>query len=148
MLDKRIKDNIRKNDGGIYIVSYIHSPNNKTTQKLVKIGMATNLLKRLDSYHTCYPMSFYTYSVIITKGGLLAKDIKKIERDIHKELDNLLYKHQVYDARNPGEWYLGSTSKLVGGINKILEKDNEQIKEIVNFHNGFKLELKGKDRSI
>lgn len=84
------------NKSGIYILTPYSNPSvalNKMV--LVKIGKAYNLLNRIDSYSTCMPQSFWTYSVVRTSK----EHYGELEKLIHKSLDKYLYKHPEYEAR-------------------------------------------------
>ena len=122
MLDHKLLPNsFINNKSGIYIISYLVSPDTPRNKKvLVKIGKAYNLKNRIDSYHTCFVDSFYTWSVILTSK----RNYSALEQIIHNTLKKYLYKDQVYDARRKGEWYSLRKDTLEKTISGILKRYN------------------------
>lgn len=139
MLDKSIKDRLPKTAKGIYIISYLDAPEgNRNKLKRVKIGIsASSLLKRLDSYHTCFSDSFYTWSCIVVKDEINKPDILRLEKQIHTALKKYLYKHSEYNARDPGEWFETGLNVLEKTVKGIIKKNEDSIKYVVNFQREF-----------
>lgn len=110
------------NKAGIYIISYLDSPESRGNKKvLIKVGRSYDLKKRLDNYHTCFPDSFFTWSLILTSK----RNYIKLEKEIHNALKRYLYKHEEYDARRTGEWFFITKDRLKNIINGVLKKNNK-----------------------
>ncbi len=106
---------------GIYILSQRSNPTVQLDSRMkIKIGRSTNLYNRLDSYHTSYPDSFYTYSVIITKEGKCKQLEKQIHNDLKTEFANYLYLNKDYQARNEGKWFYVRKRRLLGILKNII----------------------------
>jgi hypothetical protein len=56
-----------------YAGIYCFAPEEKNPPRL-KIGMSTDLKKRLNSYHICYPDGYYPYALLIVKAKENRKD--------------------------------------------------------------------------
>lgn len=109
------------NRTGIYILSPYNSPDTALNKKvLVKIGKAYNLHSRLDGFHTCFPDSFWTYSIIrVSKANY-----GEFEKTIHTALAPYLYKHPDYEARIKGEWFKVPKRVLRDTIRKLIYEVN------------------------
>ena len=141
---------------GVYIISQGSNPTVQMNSRMkVKIGYSNNLYGRLDSYHTSYPDSFYTYSVIITKD----KSAKKIEKAIHDELVNSFrvsyqYLNKEYQARWSGEWFYLRKKRLLQVLNRVIEKYQKDIVMLWNdnvgdnIENGFELKAPENNTAI
>ncbi len=133
-------NNFQKQEG-VYILSPRSNPTVLLDSRMkVKIGRSNNLYNRLDSYHTSFPDSFYTYSVIITKEG----KAKVLEKSIHDDLKrlyvNYLYVNRDYQARNEGEWFYVRKRRLLQILQLNILKFQDDIKVLWNDHEGFQLQ--------
>jgi hypothetical protein len=139
-LNKRF-NTLPKNKVGVYIISPYDSQNKKGYM-LVKIGTsASSLYRRLDNLHTYYPMSFYTFSLILTKNNTSALNL---ERDIQQRLTKYVYKHPEYEPRERGEWFLITRRVLVDTLNSVIEDNYSNIRGILNYSDDFNIELPDK----
>ena len=105
----QVNKDIFSNTRGIYILSV------KPNETIFKIGLSINLMKRLSSYHTCFPNGYYIRGVIIlekykkpyeelTKSQKLKAGarIRKFEHAIHHKL--LLLGKRYGVASSVSEW--------------------------------------------
>jgi len=141
-------NNFQKQEG-VYILSQRSNPTVQPDSRMkVKIGRSNNLYNRLDSYHTSYPDSFYTYSVIITKEG----KAKALEKAIHDDLKSLyvnyLYVNRDYQARNEGEWFYVRKRRLLQILRLNILRFQDDIKVLWNDHEGFQLQRPENNRTI
>lgn len=83
---------------GLYLVgsTYIN-PFSKQTYYWIKVGMSTNLVKRLRSYRTENPMVWIADTMAVDK-----EDVYSMERECHIILSDVAYGI----ARNTDEWFI------------------------------------------
>ena len=144
----RAPNNFQKQEG-VYILSQRSNPTVQPDSRMkVKIGRSNNLYNRLDSYHTSYPDSFYTYSVIITKEGKAKTLEKAIHDDLKRLYVNYLYVNPEYQARNEGEWFYVRKRRLLQIIRRNIDKFQDDIKVLWNDHEGFQLQRPENNTSI
>src|SRR5688500_2058680 len=96
MLEKRLSR--LRNKEGVYIISPSGKPGVKDSSRVVKkVGQHTNLYNRLDSYHSCFPRSFYTYSCLFTRKGQ-SLYLEKLILDTLRQR-KYTYMHHQYQPR-------------------------------------------------
>lgn len=97
--------------GGIYFVSW-ENPNGK---KLVKIGLATNLWRRLDQYLLYYPKGYYIFGLYVCKARTTKKTITELEDLIHRYCMsknwNPLHDSAHLDHSHGAEWFEFASNK-------------------------------------
>ena len=88
------------------------------------------MYRRLDSYHSILPDSFWIFSCVITKNSKTAVDLeityKIVYRSIVVNLYN--YKHYEYTACKFGEFCKITKSKLRDFMNNIIREKWEDVR--------------------
>lgn len=124
---------------GVYILSPDFSPTLRQNQEVVvKIGLSKNLKTRLNSYHTAYRESFWTYTILETTD---INSAKKLEKQIHNHLKSKGYQYvpKQYIARknNLGnEWYDSIKKNMINEINYVLRNTDIKYK-VYNLHSRY-----------
>lgn len=91
---------------GVYFISPEH-PKNKSQKFLVKIGLASSIRDRLESYLLCYPRGFNVFIIFQTKSNLT----KTLEKEIHEYLTKKGRKAD-FPHTKAEEWYLVNIKNL------------------------------------
>lgn len=75
----------KKRYQGLYCISPLNPNEASKPDFRFKIGMSTNLLKRLQSYHICYPYGFYIYGLLLTKNKT-QRQVLDIEKQFFRKI--------------------------------------------------------------
>ena len=92
---------------GIYFISQQDIGKNTSKVMTVKIGRSTDLKRRLNQYHLCYPLGFHVYGLMYVhtknrpKNGLITHNIDT-EMEVHSYFKD---KQLKTTARSYNEWF-------------------------------------------
>ena len=128
-----IARNLRKSNRkpGLYVLSP-KNYKNKTIRRPFKIGMSTNLLKRLDSYHLCFPNGFYIYNVLVFKPKY--KQWRGELKDVETELHEFLNEYQMKTTtRRKGEWFKLNINDLKRKLDEFAHTHRNKIEKHINW---------------
>lgn len=104
---------------------------NQDALLLVKVGMGGStskkggLIKRLDSYHTYFPESFYNLCFLLCNTGDEARDL---EKEIHQELQDYVYLTYFQSRLMKHEWFKLTISQLRGAFLRVAQRHAHDTK--------------------
>ena len=100
---------------GIYIISPTDIEKDPNKKIYCKIGRSTDLKKRLNQYHLCYPLGFHVYALLYihtkgrTKNQLIVHNL-----DMEIEIHHYFREHQLKTTmRGFNEWFNISYNEIL-----------------------------------
>jgi len=112
------KEGIYPKQGGLYILTR----SKRKKSQGYKIGMSKNLIRRLDSYHLCFPEGYFLVDILIVKEKYKNK-IYNLEAKLHRKLKQFEIRNNVRKAKT--EWFLLSEDKVKEEVRKFYDSNKE-----------------------
>jgi hypothetical protein len=117
----------KKKYQGLYCIAALPPEDEKKAEFRYKIGMSTNLLKRLQSYHICYPYGYYIYGLLLTKGKT-QRQVLDIEKQFFRNIieENKNYYLPTKEISGAKEYFKLPISVLKRLLNELAEETKSQ----------------------